>query len=172
MGINFIQLNLVDWFIIVLILVVVMMGIARGLGKSTSSLIIWGLSFVGAQLVSRLVSTPLSNYIDDAELLLLVPFSISFFFLMILFNLFFSFLTINTGNTSLSKLLGALVSIPLVLIQLLILVSFARLLTLNDSTQWLESQLIPVVLYLEFYWETYVMNGACVLISATQCYPY
>ena len=172
MGIDWTQLNPVDWGIILLLLVVIAYGAVRGLGKTINSLIVFGVSFVGAQLVSRILSIPLSNYIDDPELLILVPFGISFFFFMIIFNLFFSFLIFNTGTTPLSRLLGVAVSIPLALVQLLILLSFAKLLTLDQSNLWLESQFADIILNIEFYWETYIMNNFCDLFPAAQCYPY
>ncbi|MBE8182495.1 MAG: hypothetical protein HAW61_03095 [Candidatus Portiera sp.] len=165
-------LNQVDWFIILAITILLMYGVTQGLGRVMTTLLLWGVSFIMAQLVARILSIPLSSYIDDPELLVLVPFSISFLFSLMIFKLLFSFLLINTEKTSLMRSLGGLMALPLALVQFLVLVSFARLLTLDDSSYWLESQLIPIILQVEFYWETYVMNNVCKLLPAAQCYPY
>lgn len=165
-------LNEIDWFIILAIVILLMYGITQGLGRVLTTLILWGISFVVAQLVSRILSIPLAAYISDPELLVLVPFSISFLFSLMILNLFFSFLSISTAKNPLMRSLGGLAALPLALVQLLVLVSFARLLTLDESSYWLESQLVPLILQVEFYWETYVMNGVCRLLPAAQCYPY
>ncbi len=165
-------LNQVDWFIILAITILLMYGVTQGLGRVMTTLLLWGVSFIMAQLVARILSIPLSSYIDDPELLVLVPFSISFLFSLMIFKLLFSFILINTEKTPLMRSLGGLMALPLALVQFLVLVSFARLLTLDDSSYWLESQLIPIILQVEFYWETYVMNNVCKLLPAAQCYPY
>ncbi|MCH9666065.1 MAG: CvpA family protein [Gammaproteobacteria bacterium] len=172
MGIELTLLNEIDWVILLAFVVMFMYGISQGLGRVLTSLLLWASSFILAELVSRLLSIPLSAYIDDPELLVLVPFSISFFFSMMVFNLLFSFLTFNTERTPLMRSLGGLLSLPLVMVQLLVLVSFARLLTLDESTYWFESQLVPFVLRVEYYWATYVMDNVCTLLPAAQCYPY
>ncbi len=172
MGIELTLLNEIDWVILLTFVVIFMYGISRGLGRVLTSLLLWAASFILAELVSRLLSIPLSAYIDDPELLVLVPFSISFFFCMMVFNLVFSFLSFNIERTPLMRFLGGLLSLPLVMVQLLVLVSFARLLTLDESTYWFESQLVPFVLRVEYYWATYVMDNVCTLLPAAQCYPY
>ena len=172
MGIELTLLNEIDWVILLAFIVMFAYGISQGLGRVLTSLLLWASSFILAELVSRLLSIPLSAYIDDPELLVLVPFSISFFFSMMVFNLLFSFLTFNTERTPLMRSLGGLLSLPLVMVQLLVLVSFARLLTLDESTYWFESQLVPFVLRIDHYWATYVMDNVCSLMPAAQCHPY
>lgn len=172
MGVELTLLNQVDWFIILAMTILLMYGITQGLGRVVTTLLLWGLAFIAAQLVSRILSIPLGTYIDDPELLILVPFSISFLFSLMVFKLFFSFLSINTEKTPLMRSLGGLMAVPLALVQLLVLISFARLLTLDESSYWLESQLVPAILRVEFYWETYIMNSVCGLLPGAQCYPY
>lgn len=165
-------MNEVDWFIILAIIILLMYGITQGLGKVLTTLMLWGVAFIVAQLVSRILSIPLAAYIGDPELLVMVPFSISFLFSLMILNLFFSFLSISTAKNPLMRFLGGFMAFPLALVQLLVIISFARLLTLDESDYWVESQLIPIILQAEFYWETYVMNGVCRLLPAAQCYPY
>ncbi len=172
MEISFLKFAIIDWGLLVFAILIFVLGLARGLGKSIVSLLIWASALVFSQIISILLSAPLSAYIYDQELLLLLPFSISFFFMMIVLNLLFSLLSVNTGSSPIVRLLGGLVAIPLIVVQLLVIVNFCRLLTIDDSNYWLDSQLIPIILEMEFYWRSLVLDNVCFSLPGVKCFPY
>lgn len=169
MAINFLQLGAIDWILIIFVMLGVLLGITRGIGKVSISLLIWSISLISSQIIATTLSTPLGSYINDSELLLLLPFSISFFFIMIVLSLLFSFLSINAGTSPLVRLLGALASLPLIAVQLLVAVNFSRLLTIDESIYWLESEIIPLILQIEYYWQSIILNNFCSFFPGVSC---
>ena len=167
------NLTYLDWGCIWFLTLSILFGLLRGFGPTLISVLVWTASFIVAQFFARFLSIPLQAYLEDPELLLLVPFIAVFLISLIVLNMLFSLLaagSIKLDNKSVSQLLGGLLALPLSFVQALVAVNFARLMDFDENVVWTTSQFIPTLMQFEILWENYVLKLICAFLPEAQCY--
>ena len=171
MELNIALFNETDWILLVVLVSLLVWGMARGFNRVFISLLLWLVALLSSQILAALLQQPLSSYITDLELALLLPFVIIFVFLFILMNIILSLLMLSPRNVTspLTRLLGGVLSVPLIALQCIFVLQLARLLALDDSTYWLDSQLVPYLEQLDLYWNRWLLEGLCNNLLSLQC---
>lgn len=163
MELNFFLFNQLDWIIVGIFLVLLTWHMTRGVIKTLVSLVVWLVAFVIAELAAFGLQDFLTPYITDSELLVLFPFFFVFVFVLLFLNLMISFfrLDIDIMRGVVGRLLAFCCSLPLIVIQILVLTQVAYLLAVNNTEYWYYSQLTSYVLDLEGYWNIWVLEPLC-----------
>ena len=171
MELDFFLFNQLDWIIIAIFLVLLTWHMTRGVIKTLISLVVWLLAFIIAKLAAYGLQDFLAPYITDSELLILFPFFFVFVFVLLFLNLVTSFfrLDIDLVKGAVGRLLAFCCSLPLIIIQILVLTQLAYLLAFNSTEYWYFSQLTTYVLDLESFWNTWILEPLCSSLLRSSC---
>ena len=171
MELNITLFNETDWVLLVVLVLLLVWGMARGFNRVLVSFLLWLVALLASQILSALLQQPLSNYITNLELALLLPFVVIFVFLFILMNIILSLFMLSPRNVTspLTRLLGGVLSVPLIALQCIFVLQLARLLVLDESTYWLDSQLLPYLELLDLYWNKWILGVLCNNLLSLQC---
>lgn len=145
-GIDWHNLNWVDYCIIGLIAFSALISLIRGFVREAVSLATWVAAFFAAFKFS----TPLSDYFADTiqspTLRLIIIFAVIFFFVLLLgaiFNFMLSQMVDRTGLSGTDRILGIIFGVTRGVFLVGVFILLGNITTFNKDTWWSNSQLIP-----------------------------